>query len=234
MNNIYFRIFYFLFFIFYSIGCAPKISPPPIYKDVELSAEKIISITGRDIHSIKAIANVHIEKDNNPYSNVDASLLLKQPNWIQMRWYNFGLLTGSLIIKDNIVHTASGKGADRFRDLGNELYYSVFWWDDLQNALMFRDGTEYVLRTEKRKIHLDSATLIPKKQEIIANNSSISITYDRPRKNFIQTVQYSPNSEPWFPSVIIIEIGSYRFSVKIDKLFFNPVLGENDFYTPGS
>jgi hypothetical protein len=233
MKNIYLRFFYFLFFIFYLFGCAPKVSPPLIYKDVELSAEEIISITRGDIHSIKAIVNVHIEKDNIPYSHVDASLLLKQPNWIQMRWYNFGLLTGSLVIKDSIVHAASGKGSERFRDLGNELYYSVFWWDDLENALMFRDGTEYVLRTEKRKIHLDSATLIPKKQEIIANNSSISITYDRPGKNFIQTVQNSPNSEAWFPSVIIIKIGSYRFSVKIDKLFFNPVLGENDFVVPG-
>jgi hypothetical protein len=233
MNNIYLRIFYFLFLIFNFSGCAPKVSPPLLYKDAELSVEDIIAIAGEEIDSFKVIAHIHIEKDNSPYSYIDASLLLKQPNWIQMRWYNFGLLTGSLLMKDNIVHSSSGKGADRFRELGSELYYSVFWWDDMENALMYRDGKEYVLKTVKREIHLDSATLLPKQQEITANGNSISIRYDKPGKDFIQPAQHASRTEFWYPSVVIIEVGSYRFIVKVDRLLINPKLGENDFKVQG-
>jgi hypothetical protein len=32
--------------------------------------------------------------------------------------------------------------------------------------------------------------------------------------------------------VVKIEIGAYRFTVKIEKLFINPPLGENDFKEP--
>ncbi len=222
-----FTVYCLLFTVF---GCTPRVVPPPLYRDIDLTLEEIIERAKGDINTIKAVAGINIEKDNKPYFYLDASLLLKEPNWLQMRWYKLGILTGSLLIKDNVVYTSSGKGADRFKKLGDKLYYSVFWWEDIENASLYKQGSEYVIRTKNRKIHIDKSTLIPQTQEITVNSNKIYIGYDRPVQTFTGT---QPGNDFWYPSEVRIETGSYSFSVKIVKLIINPPLNENDFKTPG-
>jgi hypothetical protein len=190
-----------------------------MYRDADLSLSDIISRAEGDIDTIKAIVNINIEKDNRPYSYIDASLLLKKPNWIQMRWYRFGLPAGNLLIKDNVVHAVSGKGARKFTKVGNELFYAVFWWEDLDNARMVKEGKEYVIRTDNKEIRLGIATLLPNSQDIRVNGKEIHILYAKP----VQENDY------WYLSEIVVEIGNYLFTITIDKLIVNPVPGESDF-----
>lgn len=207
-----FSTFYFLLLTSYLLGCVPKVTPPPLYKDIELSLEEIITIAKGDINSLKAVVNISIEKDDTPYLNVDASLILKKPNWLHIRLYTSGILVGDFLMRDNVVHTASGKGAHRFLEFGRELYYSVFWWEDLENALIYKEPATYVIRTKNREIHINSSTLLPESQEITTSSKKIHIIYEEPERevNF------------WYPSVIKIEMGSYRATVKVEKLFINP------------
>ncbi len=212
--------FFSIFFVL--LSCAPKVAPPPLYKDVDLSLEEVITIAHGDINVLRAVVGINMEKDNRPYSYVDASLLLKKPGWLHMRLYRFGMLVGNFLIKDKVVHISSGKGSGMFKKFGKELYYSVFWWEDLENALMYKQGNEYVIRVRNKEIRLDKSTLLPESQEITANSKKIYILYDKPQKE----------ADFWYPSVVKIEIGAYTFIVKIEKLFINPSLEENDFKEP--
>jgi hypothetical protein len=186
---------------------------------MDLSLEEIITIAKGEINSLKAIVNINIEKDDMLYSNVDASLLLKRPNWLHMRLYRFGIIVGDFLIKDNVVHTASGKGAHRFREFGRELYYSVFWWEDIEDALMYKQPAAYVIRTKNKEIRINRSTLLPESQEIAVNSRKIHILYDEPQREV----------DLWYPSLIKIEMGVYRLTVKVTKLFINPPLEEDDF-----
>lgn len=203
-------------------GCAPKVAPPPLYRDVDLSLEEIITIAQGDIDILKAVVSINIEKDDVQYSNIDASLLLKKPDWLHMRLYKFGILVGDYLVKDNVVHGVSGKGSDKFREFGKELYYSIFWWGDIENAVMYKQATDYVIRTENKEIRLDSSTLLPERQEVTVNGKKIYILYAEPEKE----------DNLWYPSVVKIEIGAYRFTIKVEKLFINPPLEEDDFKKP--
>ncbi len=215
--------FYFLLLTFYLSGCAPKIvTPPPLYKDRELSLEEIITIAQRDINTLKAIVSINVEKNDRPYSNVDAALLLKKPNWLHMRLYKFGFPAGNFLMKDNMVYAASGKGSNRFKEFGRELYYSIFWWEDIEDAVMHREAENYVIRTKHKEILLNKNTLLPERQEVAVNNKKIFIAYSKPKKE----------ENVWYPSTVKIEIDAYRFTIKIEKLFINPLLNEDDFKEP--
>jgi hypothetical protein len=213
------------------IACAPKVAPPPLYQDSSLSLDEIIAISGSDVHSLKAIVGINIEKDNNPYSFIDASLILKKPNWLQIRWYKFGLLAGNLFMKDNVVQTVSGKGAETFKTVGSELYSSVLWWEDLGEASMHKEGREYIIRTKNREIRLDAATLLPKQQEMSVKGRKILVRYDKPKQVSPETLQKGFRDDYWYLSEVTIETGIYRFTVTIDKLFVNPHLEGTDLST---
>lgn len=239
MRNKKIIISYFLLLAFYLLGCAPKVAPPPLYKDLDLSLNEVIKIARRDINVLKAIVSINIEKGNRHYSYVNASMLLKKPSWLHMRLYRFGIMVGNFFIKDNVVYTISGKGSDKFKDFGKELYYSVFWWEDLKNAMMYKQNKQYVIKAENKEIRLNSSTLQPESQEITTKDKKIYIVYDKPK----QQVDPTPRSarldsgerfraDFWFPSVVKITIDAYRFIVKVDKLIVNPPLGENDFKIP--
>lgn len=202
------------------LGCAPKaVAPPPSYKDIELSLKDIITIAGKDINTLKIILSIEIEKDDNPYSYVDASLLLKKPDLLNMKVYTLGMLTGNFIVKGNEIYALYGKIPSRFKDVGRKLHHIVFWWEGLENAVMSKQGTDYVIREENKEIYIDSATLLPTKQVLKLNDRNITIFYYEPRKG----------DNIWYPSIAKIETGAYRFHLKIEKLIVNPLLEEDDF-----
>lgn len=231
-------------------GCAPKVVLPPTeYKDMELTLEEIIAIARKDVDTLKTIVGINIEKDDKPHSYVDASVLLKKPDWIQIRLYKFGIPVGNFLLKDNVVYNLSDRGGEvsqgsskldeklsrNLKEFIKELYRSVFWWEGIiisdcrfqmidckENTVISRNEMEYIIKTKDREIHLDSATLLPKSQEVTINNKKIFIFYDDPKKE----------GDFWYPSTLKIEAGNYRFSLKVEKLFVNPPLEENDFKEP--
>ncbi len=214
------RLKYFFFSILLVfVGCAPRVAPPPAYKDMDLSLEEVILIVSKDVDALKAIAGINIEKDNEPYSYVKASVLIKRPDWMRIRTYKFGIVVGSFLIKDNVVYASSGKGVSKLKEFGGEFYHSILWWDKMGNGIMYKEGAEYIIKTGNKEIHLNRATLLPVSQEITAGNRNIHIMYDEPERE----------GDFWYPSVMRIEIDAYRFTIKIEKLILNPPLGENDF-----
>lgn len=212
--------------IFIVSSCAPKIAPPPLYKGRELSLDEVITVAKRDIDVLKAIVTIKTEKNNVFYSYVDASLLLKRPNWIHMRMYKFGMPVGNFLFKDDALQTVSGKDMSKLGELGKELYHSLFWWEDIENALMYKQAENYIIRSQKREIRLDNATLLPQVQKITINGKKIYIFYDEPKK-IISTVQ--SKTDLWYPSVLKIEIDTYTFIIRLRKLIINPSLNEGDF-----
>lgn len=225
------------------IGCAPKAAPPALYRDQDLSLEEIISIARGDIDSVKTVVSISIYKDNNPHSSVSASLLLKKPGWIHMRLYKFGMPVGNYVVKDKTVHVISGKKRDRLKDFSSELYHSVLWWEDLENARLHTAGSEYIIRTEEKELRLDRSTLLPISQEITTDNKTIFVSYEEPRRHASKSKRSASDGQEedtdehaaddyWYPSVVKIEMGAYRFTVTVEKLFINPPLGENDFKLP--
>jgi len=222
--TVHFLLFtvHFLLFTSYFFGCAPRVTPPPLYKDIDLSLEEIILITSKDINVLKAIVGVDIERYNEPYTYIDASVLIKRPGLVHIRTYRFGVLVGDYIIKDRAVYVLSGRGGDVLKKFGREIYHSIFWWDGLKEAFMHREAKEYVIRSEDKEIHLDRATLLPIKQKIKIDSKSIDIMYEEPQRG----------EDFWYPSVIKIDAGTYRINIKVKKLIKNPSLGESDFKLP--
>lgn len=210
-------------------GCAPKIAPPPLYRNVDLSLEKLITIAQRDINSLKAIVSIDIKEDNRQHSFVDASLLLKKPRSIDMRLYKFGMLVGNFIIKDSIVLKSSGKGSGTFREFGNELYDSIFWWEGVENASLYKQRSRYIIRTENREIRIDRSTLLPISQDITVKNKKIHIKYDKHRKAVTELLTNQSGTDFWYPSELRLEMGSFTFNIRVKKLITNPPPGENDF-----
>ncbi|MBI4686474.1 MAG: hypothetical protein HY756_01625 [Nitrospirae bacterium] len=200
-------------------GCVPKTAPPPQYKDFELTLQDIVSIAKKDIETMKLITSITVERYDNPSSSIDASVLLKTPDWLQVRLYSLGLPVGNYIIKNHEVHSA-GRGGSKIKEFAGELYRSIFWWDGLKSALMQRLEAEYVIKTENRVIRIDNTTLLPQSQEITVNNKKVNISYEDP-----QTTE----GGFWYPSIIKVEAGSYRFLVEVKRLIVNPQLEESDF-----
>ena len=213
-------------------SCVPKLAAPPLYRDRDLSLDEIITLSRGNIHSLKTVVDINVEKDNRHYSSAAASVLIKKPGLLQIRLYKFGMPVGNYLVRDKIMHVLSGRRNEKFREFGRELYYSVFWWEGLENAVLRRNASEYIIRTEDKEIHLDRATLLPERQEIVTERGTIHILYDEPRKKNVPSLQDGPEGDFWYQSVIKIEIGAFRFTVTVEKLYMNPLFKENDFKLP--
>ncbi len=206
--------------LFLAVACAPKVAPPPEYIEEEFSLEDILSKAGGDIEVLKAITDIHIEKDNEPYDFVNASVLSKKPGWVHIRIYKFGMLIRDFVIRDGILHVLSGKKSANLKKLGDEFYTAVFWWDGMEDGIMQTDGNEYIIQTADKKIRIDRGTLIPVYQEMSSLNRKIKIEYSDARQD---------EQGAWYPSRITINTGNFTFKVKVKKLLKNPILGDMDF-----
>ncbi len=217
------KYFYFsLLFVFVACVPKPKIAPPPLYEERELSLEEVIAKVSDDIEVLKTIADINIERNNEPYLFVSASVLIKKPDWVHMRMYQLGILVSDFVIKDDSLYVLSGKNNGNLKKLGKELYNAIFWWAGYSNGEISSEGETYIIRTEDREIHLNKATLLPLKQEIMTLNKMITIVYDNPS-----------NSEGfWYSGLLKIYVDDFKFTVKLKKLLKNPALGEFDFQVP--
>ena len=213
---------YLFVFTFYFIACAPKTAPPPLYMGTDLTLEEVIQKAGKDIDTLKAIADISIERNNEPYSYISASALIQSPGQARMRIYKFGLPINDILIKDERVYVLSGKSNGVVKELGREFYHAVFWWDGMKDAVLYKEGTDYILKTENKEIYLNSETLFPIRQEIITEGKNALIIYSEPKSE----------EGFWYPSVIEIRMGDYMIKVQVKKLLLNPQLGEYDFGVP--
>lgn len=205
------------------ISCAPRVAPlPPQIIEDDLSLEEIIARAGSDIEVLKAITDVKIEKNKEPYSFINASLLIRRPDQVHMRMYQLGMLVRDFVIKDDKLYVLAGKKDSNLKKLGRELNNAIFWWESAVNGALYREGREYIVEVENKKIHLDSTTLLPVKQEVSSLHNRIIIEYKDPQ-------DYNGF---WYPSTIKIFAGDFEFTVKLKKLIQNPPLGEFDFTVP--
>jgi len=205
-----------------TVACAPKVAPPPEYIEEEFTLEEVIHEAGGDIEVLKAIADIRIEKNGEPYDFVNASILIKKPGAVHMRIYKFGMLVKDFVIKDKELYVLSGKSSDNLKKLGDEFYNAIFWWDNMEDAVMYSEGEEYVITATNKKLRIYKATLIPVQQDIIAFEQKIEIQYSEPKME---------EAEFWHPSLIEIFLGEFTFNVRLKKLLKNPELGEFDFRT---
>lgn len=224
--------FNFLLLTFYLLGCAPEVALPPQYRELDLTLEEIIRAVRKDIDTLKVTAGINIEKDDKPHLYIDAVILLKKPDWLNIRLYKFGIPVGEfLVMEDGRVRIADvlseggeGKLNDKLRrnlkELSKRLYQSFFWWEGLsccrEDTVMSRNEEEYIIKAEDREIHLDKATLLPRRQELINNDKKISILYEESRRE----------GDFWYASLMKIESGNYRVSLRIERLTVNPPLEE--------
>ncbi|MBI4683414.1 MAG: hypothetical protein HY757_09995 [Nitrospirae bacterium] len=217
------RCFYFsLLFVFVACVPTPKIAPLPLYEQRDLSLEEVIAKVSDDIDVLKTIADINIEKNNEPYSSISASMLIKKPGWVHMRMYQLGILVRDFVIKDDSLYVLSGKNDDNLKKLGRELYNAIYWWDGYSRGEMSVGGETYIIRTGDREIHLDKTTLLPLKQGIKVLNKNIQVTYYEPVNN----------EGFWYPALLKIHMDDFTFTVKIKKLIKNPLPGESDFQVP--
>lgn len=205
------------------VACAPKpaMKAPRIYPE-DLSLKDVAERAGRDIDVLKAIADIRINRNNEPYDVVKASVLARRPGWIHMRMYKFGMLVRDIVIKDGAVHVLSGKDSPGLRQLAREFYNAIFWWGDLEGGVMLSEGDEYVIRTDNKTMYIEKGNLMPLKQYIHVMDTTILLTYDSP-------VDYDGF---WYPSLINLYAGDFVFSVRLKKVIKNPELGPFDFQTP--
>jgi len=215
-------IFYLIVVIFYLSGCAPRVTPPPLYRGVDLTLDEVISRAGRDIDTLKAVVDVTIKKKNKYYSSINASVLIKRPGLVHLRIYKFGMLMDDIVIRNNEVHVVSGKERAWLKHVGREFYHAIFWWDGIMDASMRRRGSEYIIKTEGMEMRLDNRSLFPLSQVIKISDRSAQISYSRPKME----------GDRWFPSLIKIDMEGLSFSIKIEKLFLNPESGNMDFKLP--
>jgi hypothetical protein len=148
------------------IACTPRqgLKAPPVYEG--LSPENISLKINNDIDMLKAISDISIEKNKEPYDFINASVLVKKPGWVHMRMYKFGMLVKDIVIKDDMVYVLAGKSSDRLKQLARELYNAIIWWDILKDGLIYTDEDEFIIRTDTKQLHLDRKTLLPVKQQI--------------------------------------------------------------------
>lgn len=206
------------------IACAPKprIMPPTVYEEKELTLEEVLATAGKDIELLKAITDIEIEMNNEPYSFINASVLIKKPDWLHMRIYQLGMLVRDFVIRDNKLYVLSGKYDSNLKNLGNELHNAIFWWEDYGSGAMRREGDMYIIKAPGKEIHVNRSTLLPVKQEIITQNKKISIFYENPVNN----------EGYWYSELLKIYVDNFTFSVRLKKLIKNPVPGEFDFQLP--
>lgn len=216
--------FYFLLLTFYLSGCAPRVAPPPLYKGQELSLDEIIRKVSGDIEILKAIADIKIERDNELYDSVNASVIIKRPGWMHVRIYKFGMLVRDFVVRDGELFVLTGKGDARLKEFAREFYNSVFWWDDIKDAFMYVSAEEpvYVIRKDNKTVYVDRTTLLPLRQEIRALNRDMYILYEEPKDD----------GGFWYPSLLKIYAGDFKFTVRVNRLVKNPALGEFDFKVP--
>jgi hypothetical protein len=136
---------------------------------------------------------------------------------------------GDFLMKDDVIHTASGKGNTKIREYGKELFHAVFWWEDIENAKMHREAQSYVIRGDNREVRLDSSTLLPRSQVIRVNEKRVSVLYGKPKKEIILSSGGQAAVDFWYPSFLTIDIGTYAIEVEIEKLLINPPLNQGDF-----
>lgn len=240
---------YCLLLIVFMMGCAPRaVSPPPDkdipgYEEKDLTLEEIVTIARDDVDTLKIIAGINIEKDDKPHLYIDALILMKRPGWLHIRAYKFGMPVGNFLLKENEAYSLStGNGSSlsekfprNLKEFSKELYRSVFWWEGLTisdcrfeisdcsgNTVMTKNEKEYIIKTESREIRIDKSTLLPVSQEVTVSSKKILILYDEHKKegNFR------------YPLSVKIEAGNYRVSIRVEKLFVNLKLEENDFKEP--
>ncbi|MBI5025590.1 MAG: hypothetical protein HZC12_02450 [Nitrospirae bacterium] len=215
--------FFFISHVFILLGCVPMAVPPPAYQNVELSLPEVLSIAGGGLDSIKAEVNVNAEKDEASY-DIGGLIFLKRPDWLHLKLYNFGMVVFDLTIKGDMVSSSKPNMTNsRFKELGMELYRSIFWFEGLENANMRRHETEYIILTPDREIRIDRATLLPKSQKVILNGRRIDIFYDEPRN--VGTTRFREGNL-WYPSVVKINTGKYKFTLTLKKFLLNPASGE--------
>ncbi|MEW6715714.1 MAG: hypothetical protein AB1306_11585 [Nitrospirota bacterium] len=222
MKNKILRASYLFLFAFCFIACAPKVAPPPLYRGTDLTLEEVIQKAGKDIDALKAIADISIKKNNEPYSDISASALIQSLGQARMRIYKFGLPVNDILIKEEKVYVLSGKSSGMVKDLGREFYHAVFWWDGGKNGIMRKEGAEYIITAENKEIHLDSETLFPLRQEIMTEGKKVSIVYSEPKSE----------EGFWYPSVIDIKMADFILKVQVKKLLLNPQIGAYDFRVP--
>jgi hypothetical protein len=216
------KYFYFSIVLLF-ISCAPKISPPPDYIKEELSLQEIIYRAGGDIDVLKVIAEVRIEKNNEPYDFVKASVLVKKPGWVHMRIYKLGMLVRDLVIQDGKMHVLTGKNSKNIKKLADKFYNAVFWWEDIRDGIMHSEDGEYIVRTADREIRIDRDTLTPIRQDILVFDRNLVINYSKPEQSA---------GGFGYPSEMKINVGDFEFTVHLKKMISNPALRDVDFRVP--
>jgi len=214
--------YYFFSICLILLSCAPREIPPPRYEGAELTLEELISKARDGTKSIKAIVEINVTKDNLPYHHSIASIIIKEGGIAHMRLYNLGMLTGDLIVKEGEVYVLQGRISKRLKPFIKEFYDTVFWWDGLRGGYMHKDNDVYIIRTDKRILHVDSATLLPIKQQLMVNDEVFYMIYDVPRRE----------GDFWYPSYMEIKINEYRLSVRVKRLLINPKLSDSEFREP--
>jgi hypothetical protein len=199
------------------------VAPPSIYEETSLSLYEIIEKASGDTVALKAITEIEIRKNNEHYDSISASVLVKMPDWVHVRMYKFGMLFKDFVVIGDSLHVLSGKGGPNLKRFGKEFHNAIFWWDDIQEGVLYSNGPEYVIKARNKEVHIDKATLLPLKQSIVAFERNIEIIYEEPKEE---------KDGYWHPSVINILVGDFSFTVKLKKLLRNPVFGEFDFRVP--
>ena len=211
-----------LLFIFIACAPKPKLLPPTLYEDTELSLEEIIIKAGSDLDSMKAISDITVEKNAKHFSYFSALSLIKKPDWVHMRVYQLGILVRDFVIRDKTLYVLSGKKDFNLKSLGREMHNAIFWWEDINDGSMTVKNDKYIIRSLHKELHLDRDTLLPVKQIISSEQGLILMNYKEPE----ETDGY------WYNSIIEINLNEFKFSVKLKKLIKNPPLGEADFRVP--
>lgn len=186
---------------------------------MELTLNEVISKAGRGIDVVRAVVDINVERNGSHYYHSSASILIKRPHMVHLKMYNFGMLAGDVVVKGDEVHVLYGRMNKGFEAFIKEFYNTVFWWDGVGDGYMYEDNNMYIIRTDNRELYLDSATLLPVKQSVRVEGRMLYITYEMPSKE----------GDFWYPSFIEIRMNEYRFTVKVERFFINPPLGERDF-----
>ena len=155
-------------------SCAPKreeIRQPVVHE--ELTIGEIQEFAGREIRSMKAIAEIKIIRSGDPFDFVKASIVLQHPGRMHLRAYKLGMLVRDMIMKDLTRTVISGKKSQWMSDMTCELYNPVCWWEDIGNGGMTRPGDGIGSLTGNMAVLLDKYNLQPRRQHINAPTGNI-------------------------------------------------------------
>ena len=217
---------FFISFLLVVTACAPKsvVIPPPIYEETVLSLDEILEKVSGDIEVLKAITYLDIRKNNEHYGSFSVLILVKRPDWVHIRMYHqLGMLGKDFVVKGETLYVLFGEGSPNLKKFGKAFYNAIFWWDDIQEGVLYSNGPEYIIRARNKVVHIDKATLLPLKQSLVAFERNIEITYEEPKEE---------KDGYWHQSLVNIRTGDFSFTVKLKKLLRNPELGEFDFKSP--